>query len=350
MTHYSNILGCLLGTALGDSVGLRREGLSRKRAHKMYGGPPLSASFILGLGFCSDDTEHTQMVGRALVLSDGEVGKFEQAMSRQLKRWLMTLPAGVGLATLRACIKLLLGFGPKRSGVFSAGNGPAMRTALIGVWAKSDEQLNELVSSCTRLTHTDPKAEEGAMLVAKAARLSSSGQRIEPIDFLKKEVDEIEGEELREYLQKAIEALEDEKVPLEFADSIGWADGVSGYVNHSVPAALYCWAASPNDFRRCVENVVLMGGDTDSVAAIAGAICGANVGSDNLPPDWLNSLAEWPRGKSWMQRLAKALSDQAEGEKKPKPPQMHWLATIPRNLIFAAVVLGIGFRRLLPPY
>ena len=350
MAHYSHILGCLLGTALGDAVGLRREGLSRRRAEKMYGGPPLGANFILGRGFCSDDTEHTQMVGRALVLSAGEVEKFEQALSRQLKRWLITLPAGIGLATLRACIKLLLGFGPKRSGVFSAGNGPAMRTALIGVWAKSDEQLEELASSCTRLTHTDPKAEEGALLVAKAARLSANGQHIEPIDFLRKEVGEIQGEELRECLQKAIEALDDEKDPLEFADSLGWTDGVSGYVNHSVPAALYCWADSPSDFRRCVENAVLMGGDTDSVAAIAGAICGANVGSDNLPTDWLNSLAEWPRSKSWMQRLAEALSDQAEEEKKPKPPQMHWLATIPRNLIFAAIVLGIGFRRLLPPY
>ncbi len=350
MAHYSHILGCLLGTALGDSVGLRREGLSRRRAEKIYGGPPLGAIFIVGHGFCSDDTEHTQMVGRALVLSDGEVGKFEQELSRQLKRWLITLPAGIGLATLRACIKLLLGFGPKRSGVFSAGNGPAMRTALIGVWAKSDKQLEELVRSCTRLTHTDPKAEEGALLVAKAARLSANGQHIEPIDFLRKEVGEIQCEELRECLQKAIEALDDEQDPLEFADSLGWADGVSGYVNHSVPAALYCWADSPSDFRRCVENAVLMGGDTDSVAAIAGAICGANVGSDNLPIDWLNSLAEWPRSKGWMQRLAEALSDQAEGEETPKPPQMHWLATIPRNLIFAAVVLGIGFRRLLPPY
>ncbi|QDS99219.1 ADP-ribosylglycohydrolase family protein [Adhaeretor mobilis] len=350
MNRYPHILGCLLGTALGDAVGLRREGLSRRRAERMYGGTPLGPDFILGLGFCSDDAEHTQMVGRALVLSAGHVAKFEKELSRQLKRWLVALPAGIGLATLRACIKLLLGFGPKRSGVFSAGNGPAMRTALIGVWAESDDQLKELVRICTRLTHTDPRAEEGALLVAKAARLTASGQYVEPTEFLRDAVGEVEGEELRESLQMAIKALAANKAPKEFADSLGWSEGVTGYVNHSVPAALYCWADSPNDFRRCVENAVLLGGDTDSVAAIAGAICGANVGSENLPPDWLISLAEWPRSKSWMRQLAEALSNEAKVCELPKPPGMRWLATVPRNFVFAAIVLVIGFRRLLPPY
>src|SRR5690349_12154175 len=125
------ILGCLLGTALGDAAGLRREGLSRQRAERMYGGAPLSPTLVLDRGFCSDDTEHTQMVGCAIVLSGGEAKEFERQFSRQLKCWLLTVPAGVGWATLRACVKLLLGFGPTRSGVFSAGNGPAMRSALI---------------------------------------------------------------------------------------------------------------------------------------------------------------------------------------------------------------------------
>ena len=59
MDRYSNILGCLLGTALGDAVGLRREGLSRQRAMRLYGGAPLQPNLLFGWGFCSDDTEHT---------------------------------------------------------------------------------------------------------------------------------------------------------------------------------------------------------------------------------------------------------------------------------------------------
>jgi ADP-ribosylglycohydrolase len=55
MGRFHHILGCLLGTA----VGLRREGLSRRRAVRMYGGSPLSPTLFLGRGFWSDDTEHT---------------------------------------------------------------------------------------------------------------------------------------------------------------------------------------------------------------------------------------------------------------------------------------------------
>src|SRR4029079_1298112 len=141
MNLYQHILGCLLGTAVGDAVGLRREGLSRARALRMYGGPPLMPALVWGRGFCSDDTEHTLMVARALALSAGNPEHFEAFLAADLKRWLLTLPAGVGLATLRACLKLLIGFAPRHSGVFSAGNGPAMRSALTGVCASDERQL-----------------------------------------------------------------------------------------------------------------------------------------------------------------------------------------------------------------
>src|SRR5436190_12400621 len=132
---------------------------------RLCGGPPLDSSLIFGLGFCSDDTEHTLMVGRALVLSHGDPGLFERQFAAELRRWLLTGPAGVGFATLRSCLKLLIGFGPRGSGVFSAGNGPAMCSALIGVCVKSNDALVDIVRASTRVTHIDPKAEEGALLV-----------------------------------------------------------------------------------------------------------------------------------------------------------------------------------------
>jgi ADP-ribosyl-[dinitrogen reductase] hydrolase len=81
MDRYPHILGCLLGTALGDALGLRREGMTRRRAAKLYGGPPLTPSLIFGRGFCSDDTEYTLMVGRSLVLSEGDPEKFERKLA-----------------------------------------------------------------------------------------------------------------------------------------------------------------------------------------------------------------------------------------------------------------------------
>jgi ADP-ribosyl-[dinitrogen reductase] hydrolase len=350
MNLHQSILGCLLGTAVADAVGLKREGMSRERARRMYGGAPLEASLVFGRAFCSDDTEHTLMVGRALALSAGCVEKFEQTFAADLRKWLLTCPAGIGLATLRSCLKLLLGFGPRRSGVFSAGNGPAMRAALIGVWAKDDAALVDLVQASTRITHTDPKAVAGALIVARAARLARTDSRPDPRRFLADEAARGEGDELRTRLEAAVAALGRGETCQDFATSQGWSRGISGYVNQTVPAALYCWARSPHDFRECVESAVLLGGDTDTVAAIAGGVCGAQLGSDAIPRRWIEQLAEWPRTRDWIGQLARSLADAVDGPKWAGPPPMHWLASIPRNLLFAMVVLGIGFRRLLPPY
>lgn len=349
MTLYPHILGCLLGTAVGDAAGLRREGLKPRRARKLYG-TEVSPKLLAGLGMCSDDTEHTVMVARSLALANRDPDCFERLLASQLKRWLLAAPAGVGFATLRACLKLLVGFSPSRSGVFSAGNGPAMRSALIGVTSQSDAQCDEFVHRSTRLTHTDPKAEEGALVVARAAGLTAKGISIEPAWFLLNEANRVSGSELGERLTAAHRSLADGLKPGEFAESQGWSKGVSGYVNETVPAALYCWAASPNDYRESVTNAVLLGGDTDSVAAITGAISGANLGDSAIPGEWISALTEWPRNVEWICKVSETLAENLKGERFTNPPPMYWLATVPRNAVFATIVLGMGFRRLLPPY
>src|SRR5262249_38435127 len=133
-----SIVGCLLGTAVGDAIGLPSEGLSPRRQRRMFASID-SHRLLFGRGMTSDDTEHTCLLANALIESAGDEGIFQRELARGLRRWLLTLPAGVGLATLRATIKLCVGVGPQRSGVFSAGNGPAMRSALIGVCYGQDQ-------------------------------------------------------------------------------------------------------------------------------------------------------------------------------------------------------------------
>ncbi len=92
-------------------------------------------------------------------------------------------------ATLRACLKLAWGFGPGRAGCYSAGNGPAMRSAVIGVWFRADlASIQTFVRSCARLTHTDPKAEYGALAVALAAagRLEAFGELCPDREFVER--------------------------------------------------------------------------------------------------------------------------------------------------------------------
>lgn len=111
------LVGCLLGTAVGDALGLPYEGLSRERAGRLLG-PPGRYRFCFGRGMVSDDTDHTCLVAQALVQSRGDAKRFQAVLARGLKFWLLGAPAGIGLATLRALLRLLVGVPPDRSGDF----------------------------------------------------------------------------------------------------------------------------------------------------------------------------------------------------------------------------------------
>src|SRR5579872_1283658 len=173
------ICGVILGTAVGDALGLPREGLSRRRAALIFGDGPLQHRLVFDRGMVSDDTEHTCLVGQAL-LDSSDAEEFARALAWRLRWWLLGLPAGVGLGTARAIVKLWCGFPPLHSGVWSAGNGPAMRAALLGICLAGESQrIRQYVRASTRMTHADPRAETGALLVALAAAhgaASSVGQ------------------------------------------------------------------------------------------------------------------------------------------------------------------------------
>ena len=146
--------------AVGDSIGLTYEGTCPKQ----FAG---QQSFFAGRGITSDDAQHAAMTLQALSLSGGEADKFRLILGRKLALWTICLPPGIGLATLRAGFKLCLGMRAPRSGVFSAGNGPAMRSPVIGWEVAGEDELRHLVEISTTTTHTDPKAVVGALALAK---------------------------------------------------------------------------------------------------------------------------------------------------------------------------------------
>src|SRR4051794_8015875 len=121
------LAGVLLGTAAGDALGLPREGLPPGRARALFGGAPLGHRLVFGRGMVSDDTEHACLGGAALLREPADPARFARALAWGLRLWLRGLPAGVGFATLRATLKLWVGFGPEHAGVFSAGKRAAER-------------------------------------------------------------------------------------------------------------------------------------------------------------------------------------------------------------------------------
>lgn len=345
------IIGCILGTAVGDALGLPYEGLSSRRASVLLGKPD-RYRFLYRYGLVSDDTEHTLIVTQALISSSDDVDRFSKDMSRRLRWWLMGLPAGIGYATLRSIFRLCIGFSTDHSGVFSAGNGPAMRAAILGAAIDDPIKLRRFTRASTIITHTDPKAEYGAFAVALASHMASKSGTVRGRDYFTQlsSLLEPEGDELIELIRKVIESIENEQTTIEFARSIGARNGVSGYIYSSVPVAIHAWLYNQLDFRCAIISIVECGGDTDTVAAIAGGIIGSAVGKEGIPIDWLTNLKEWPRTLTWMERLAVQLANCIQSEKTEFPIACSRFGILPRNFIFLLIVLSHGFRRLLPPY
>ena len=343
--------GLLLGLAVADAIALPAEGLGPARIPKLLPGP-LRHRLLPGVGLISDDTEHAIMTAQALLAHPHDVAAFRRSLGWKLRFWFLGLPAGIGLATLRACVRLCLGF--KEPGVRSAGNGPGMRAPVIGAaLADHPERLAAYVEASSRLTHTDPRATTGAMalavLAAHAVRhgdppgWEAARAMLAPLAG----PDDAEWPPLLDAIGAGLAAGDD--VPA-FARRLGLTRGVTGYVYHTVPVVVFTWLRHRGDYRQALEGIVAAGGDTDSVGAMAGALVGATAGEAGLPADWVAGLRDWPRGVKVVRALADGLTALGSTGQAQPPVRYFWPGLVPRNLLFVAVVLAHGFRRLLPPY
>ena len=359
--RLSAIEGCLIGTAVGDALGLSCEGLSKQRQRRLF--PEVDRyHFLFGNGMVSDDTEHACMTAQALIVSAGAPERFLRSLAWRLRVWLLGLPAGVGFATLRAILKLWIGVPPSRSGVYSAGNGAAMRSAILGVCYGDDpERLCQLARASTRLTHTDPKAELGALAVSVAAHRSSASA--ETPMRVQEYFDAISGmfphcepsvqpalPEFERLLEQTRHAVTRGISTEAFADELGLRRGVSGYMCHTLPVALHAWLTHPRDFRAAALAVIRCGGDTDTTAAIVGAIVGAGVGKEGIPQAWRDGLWEWPRSIHWIERLACRLDEVISTQTPQRAVPLSPFALLLRNGCFLLIVLAHGLRRAFPPF
>ena len=347
-------IGCLLGTAVGDSLGLPYEGLSPQRAAKLF--PDTTKHhFFFGKGMVSDDTEHACFVAQAIIRSKGDVEEFQNQLARSLRWWLLGLPAGIGFATLRSIIKLWFGIPPTKSGVFSAGNGPAMRSPILGVAFGYDAKLlKQYVKASTEITHRDPKAFYAAFAVALASLDIVCADTQWQEDFqtsLKRLLPDEGAREFHDLVERAKISAENNEPVTKFAESIGSKKGISGYSYHTVPCVFQVWFKYGDDFETGLQEIIKAGGDTDTAGAIYGGIVGARVGKDAIRKSWINNIIEWPRTVSWMERLGCAVAD-AVGEPPSNAtcPRYFIPGILVRNVCFLLVVLAHEFRRLVPSY
>jgi ADP-ribosylglycohydrolase len=228
----------------------------------------------------------------------------------------------------------------QKSGLFSAGNGPAMRSALLGLcFGDDNEKLKSFVQVNTVLTHTDPKAYYGSLAVAKATYLSSTNQQDK---FFVEMRALIEDAEFRAILQSVEENLS--LSTTDFALKLGFERGVSGYIYQTLPIILHSWLRNPHNLKQAIIDVILCGGDTDTTGAIVGSIVGAN-SKVTLPQEWMECIVDYPLNIKHIEESAKKLTQVLQEQKPTKAPKTCWLLTLIRNMVFLMIVLVVSITR-----
>jgi ADP-ribosylglycohydrolase len=331
------LAGVLLGTALGDALGLPAEGMKAAAIARRFG--RLDRFRLLGsTGFVSDDTEQSALVAESLCRHPDDPERCADAFRRALVAWFFRLPWGVGLATVRASLRAAAGIRP--SGVPSAGNGAAMRAAVLGValYDRPDDR-RRFGRALAEVTHRDERAIAGALFAADlAAFLISHPDRHDAYLQARQEVAE---PALAAALDRAAALAYDCSPTAEAAGILG----TSGFVLHTVPFAAFCLLRYGNDPLPALVEAISAGGDTDSFGAILGAWLGAHHGERGLPAGLLDRLHHGPFGPSHLRALARCLAARGEAREVPRYSQP---AALARNLALYPVIIGHGLRRLLP--
>ncbi|PRD28455.1 UNVERIFIED_CONTAM: Adprhl2 [Trichonephila clavipes] len=194
------------------------------------------------------------------------------------------------------------------NGSGSYGNGAAMRIAPVALSGhnKTDESFKNDVEECSHVTHTHPNGVNGAILqsyAVKAALKCDISKEFDPLDFinqLQKKMETIEMKESESPYCKSLKKIKD--IYLLNQEDIS-AEEIAEYLGNnvsahkSVPTAIYSFLRgmkplsefeNSNPFIRTIYFAISVGGDTDTIASMAGSIAGAYYGIESIPDELQN--------------------------------------------------------------
>jgi ADP-ribosylglycohydrolase len=300
--------GCLLGVAVGDALGMPTEGYTAREINSKFGPvremmPAPEGHFHSGLsaGQFTDDTEETLLLAESLIEASGfSADRFAEKLTAWGAAWTLDerLNRGVGFATRCAVESMIAGTAWQQSGLAIPTCGSAMRAAPIGLLYNFDLNIVKSYADLQSLpTHTSAAARAAAVAVAVGVALSLNGFSKEMI--------------LRNAASQAshLDAYFAERLlwvgtllDLQPEDALGVIRN-SPLASETVPAAFYCFLKfGPQE---ALIMAASSGGDTDSIASIAGSFFGAALGSSWIPQSWLAAL----EGRERIEDAARGLSE-----------------------------------------
>ncbi len=296
----SKAYGCLAGLALGDALGMPTEFMTPEQIAAEYGrveglvaSPSWHPHIALPPGSITDDT------GQALALADVYLREGEmtaqgagQALLAWAESWREQLDLVLGPSTRRALDQLRAGMDPRQSGQAGKTNGAAMRIAPVGIARAGDLEATvaDTVEACLP-THGTMLAISAAAAVSCAIAVAMCGAH--SLDDILDAAAEgaIRGREhgawtwtapLDKRIGWAAQQVRSAENEVEALQALYDTVGVDMLVTESIPTAFGLVVLANGDPMQAVRYATNLGGDSDTIGAIAGAICGAWRGIDGL--------------------------------------------------------------------
>jgi poly(ADP-ribose) glycohydrolase ARH3 len=295
-------VGCLLGLAVGDAVGGLFEGQSPDWIARRFPTPAaLLEGPLLDMIHYTDDTQMAIGVAETLVA----VGRIEEeALCRAfVTNYVPSRGYGYGARRVLEAMEEGNDYQAVAQTHFpggSYGNGAAMRVAPVGLFFHDDlDRAWEEARLQSLPTHRHLFGIEGAQVLAVAVGLCVRGD-LEREPFFGELTARCRTREWRDKLAQAA--------------AVTGPEGLAGLGNRitaleSVATAVACFRSAAEDYATAVGRAVLLGGDTDTIAAMTGALAGAYLGVGGVPGRWLGLLEEEGsvKGRSYLEVLARDL-------------------------------------------
>ena len=304
--------GALYGLAIGDALGMPTQLMSHEEVIACFGvldgfraapaGHPIASG--LPAGSVTDDTEQALLLADALLAGGGHVES--EDLARRLLAWAERARERGSLDLLgpssSAAVAALIAGGPTAEvGRSGATNGAAMRITPVGLIISSDDldALVDLVVEASRVTHHTGVAIAGASAVAAAVSGGIDGASIaeattlgiRAADLGQRRGEWVAGASVARRIAWAIGLVDADDHDRSVSDVVELV-GTSLATQESVPAAFAVLALHPDDPWQACLTAASLGGDSDTIAAMVGAIAGACHGMDSWPPDAVRAVRE----------------------------------------------------------
>lgn len=289
MTKIATLVGCAIGDALGNPFEMKPmasplltewDGLFKKGGTFWKGEP----------GQYTDDTLMTMALAASIIEKQG----FDpEHVAAQYLAWYNTgNTRGIGTTTAGAMMHLKMGASWQESGATHmhdgrpvGGNGTAMRASPIGLWYRKDPTgllTNAMLDAS--ITHNSFEPKMGSIAVALGVAMLAN-DTYSSVDIVEEVAEVLADCKVKEKILLALELIDSEADHFEALAKIG----TGGYVPETVGAAFYCVGAT-DTFKDAVVLAVKGGGDTDTTAAVAGALAGTYYKLDGIPSEYKDTV------------------------------------------------------------